>query len=593
MKARKIALALGMSLMLTSLPAGMVFAQEEAQVQPEEGTAAYYYQQGDTLKNQDQDYEAALQAFVQGAACEETEESREAIGNCLVQIGECCVRLQHGPEGETGSALAEYVLECWERAGSLGASTGYFDIALAYIGLDIPGAGDGSILGLPTGFEAQETGVEYLYKALDLNNGKAQRYIGMCYWNGYGVEQSYEKAYELFSTTKGADLYIAYMKLYGFGGVEENLEEALELLTAKAESLSGGNRSEARTSREVLAELFYTGSVSMTLYDGTVVTAEIEETDPEKALTYIGYNKDEFGLSEEDVEAILAGYEQKIAGQSSEAETEESAETAESTSVADTLATYDLTVEDVAFVANILKQYNEGNSNLGLTEEDYYDTELKLAKLGADMGSGELALWVGEIYQGGHVEGLSEAEAVETAIEWWNRAAELGQSRGWTNIGLLYEHSSIPGGGQNFGDIEYDQDKAVEYLTRADAAGDTKAPRYLGFLYEAAEDYENALTYFLKACDLGDITAFYYTGLYYLVGRGTEADYEKALEYLSKAASSEKVVPGVADAQFSLGSMYENGLGVDADPEKAAEWYQAAADNGNENAVAALERLAQ
>lgn len=265
-------------------------------------------------------------------------------------------------------------------------------------------------------------------------------------------------------------------------------------------------------------------------------------------------------------------------------------EAAEASELEAVLAEYDLTSDDLAFVANILKQYNEGQTNLGLVE-DYYDLELKLAKMGAELGNGELALWVGEIYQGGRVEGLSEEESVEEAVRWWEKAAQLGVARGFTNIGLLYEHSSVPGGGENFGAIEVDMDKAASYLIQADELGDMKAPRYLGFLYEATGDYESALAYFLKAADSGDISAQYYAGEYYLEGKGTEADYEKAFSYLNAAASSEKVVPGVANAQFSMGQIYENGYGVDVDLETAKQWYQTAAENGSEDAQAALEGL--
>jgi TPR repeat protein len=258
----------------------------------------------------------------------------------------------------------------------------------------------------------------------------------------------------------------------------------------------------------------------------------------------------------------------------------------------DVMEEYGITSEDVQFVANIFKQINEGNDP-GLTDDDYYEIEMKLAELGADMGNGELALWVGEIYQGGHVEGLSESESIEKAIEWWERAVELGQPRGWTNIGLLYAHRTVPGGGSNFGDIELDSDTAIEYLTKADEAGDTKAPRYLGFTYEEVEDYENALACYLKAAGLGDTTAKYYAGKYYYEGLGTEVDYDAALEYLTDAGSSQKNVPGVSSAQYLLGVMYENGDGVDADLDTAKEWYQAAADFGSEEATAALERLAE
>lgn len=255
------------------------------------------------------------------------------------------------------------------------------------------------------------------------------------------------------------------------------------------------------------------------------------------------------------------------------------------------LADYDLTDSDIEFLANILKQHNEGNSDLGLNDEDYYKTELKLAQLGADMGNGELALWVGEIYQGGHVDGLNEVESVRKAFEWWEKAAELGNPRGWTDIGLVYQHSTVPGGGAAYGDIEENPEKAVEYIKKADEAGDMKAPRYLGLLYEKEKNYEKALEYFEKSAQSGDLTSTYYSGKYYLEGIGTETDYAKALEYLTSAAESEKVVPGVADSRYKLASMYEEGLGVEADKEKAEYWYRSAAEEGNEDAAEALKRL--
>ena len=264
-------------------------------------------------------------------------------------------------------------------------------------------------------------------------------------------------------------------------------------------------------------------------------------------------------------------------------------------SVKAVMGSYDITSEDVEFIANIFKQINEGNDP-GLADgEDYYKQELELAKLGAALGNGELALWVGEIYQGGHVAGISEDEAIETAIKWWNKATELGQPRGLTDIGLLYAHKSVPGGGENFGSIEQDDTVALDYFTQACEAGDTKAPRYLAQFYEAGRgsevNYEKALEYYLIAADLNDITALGSVGAYYLEGKGCEADYEKALEYLTKAATSEKVVPGVADARYNLGKMYEEGLGVEKDIDQAIEWYTSAAQEGSEEAKEALENL--
>ena len=69
-------------------------------------------------------------------------------------------------------------------------------------------------------------------------------------------------------------------------------------------------------------------------------------------------------------------------------------------------------------------------------------------------------------------------------------------------------------------------------------------------------------------------------------GKGEEQDYNKALELFKKATECD-----CARANYHIGRFYENGLGVDADIETAKEWYQKAADNGDEDAKAALSRL--
>ncbi len=282
---------------------------DESEVQK---TAADYYKAGDTLKNTDGDYAGALEQFVLGAAVTETEENKADIANCLVQIGECCVYLEKGPNGETGTALRDYVFSCWNRAGELGNGTGYFDLALAYIGFEIPGAGMGECLGLENTAEEQKLGVTYLEKAEELKNGKAHRYIGMCYDAGRGVEQSYEMAYKYFSETSGADLYIAKYKLFGIAGLDQDVEGAVEILQKKAESMKGGNRGETATARLVLAELYYTGSYSEILYDKTIATVTVDTLNVETALEYLDYHRDEYSLNDAVINAIIAGFNVKM-----------------------------------------------------------------------------------------------------------------------------------------------------------------------------------------------------------------------------------------------------------------------------------------
>ena len=74
----------------------------------------------------------------------------------------------------------------------------------------------------------------------------------------------------------------------------------------------------------------------------------------------------------------------------------------------------------------------------------------------------------------------------------------------------------------------------------------------------------------------------------YSAGLGVSQDYAKAKEWYEKAAAQGEVF-----AQYNLGEMYELGKGVAQDYAKAREWYEKAAAQGFEDAVAALERLAE
>ncbi len=263
--------------------------------------------------------------------------------------------------------------------------------------------------------------------------------------------------------------------------------------------------------------------------------------------------------------------------------------------IPDVLRANEITADDLEFVANVFKQVNEGNDP-GLTGGNWYDIELKFARAAAMLGADDAALWVGEIYQAGQVEGVEEGEAVQTAIEWWQTAIENGQPRGWVNIGLLYAHGSVPGGGKLHGDIELDYEKALEYYLKAFELGDTKAPRYIALMYHngqgAEQNYAEAVKYFEAATEAGDSTAFWYLADYYANGWGVEQDYAKAAElYLVVASGTKTSPPGVKQSRYALGQLYEEGLGVEQDMEQAIYWYKEAAEAGYEDAIAALKRL--
>ena len=97
---------------------------------------------------------------------------------------------------------------------------------------------------------------------------------------------------------------------------------------------------------------------------------------------------------------------------------------------------------------------------------------------------------------------------------------------------------------------------------------------------------EIAIQYFRHAATLGHVLAQCWLGWYYLEGRGTAKDYEKALSWFNKS------VENGSSAPFPyLGHMYEKGYGVKQDFVQAKKWYEKGAAAGNKDCKDALERL--
>ena len=98
---------------------------------------------------------------------------------------------------------------------------------------------------------------------------------------------------------------------------------------------------------------------------------------------------------------------------------------------------------------------------------DAYEREYRVALAASAFGNADAMLYLGEMYQGSYIEAArSSADPVQDAVSWWNKAAESGVARGYMNIGLLYMHETVPGGGDSFGSIPYDPVTAAEYYEK-------------------------------------------------------------------------------------------------------------------------------
>ena len=109
--------------------------------------------------------------------------------------------------------------------------------------------------------------------------------------------------------------------------------------------------------------------------------------------------------------------------------------------------------------------------------------------------------------------------------------------------------------------------------------GNAKAQNYIGVCYYNGDgmpqDYEKAVEWFTKAAKQNDAAGQYNLGYCYYKGKGLSRDYDKAFYLYSKAANQ-----GYADAQFRLGRCYFYGTGVLEDQTKAFYWYSKAAEQG-------------
>ena len=110
-------------------------------------------------------------------------------------------------------------------------------------------------------------------------------------------------------------------------------------------------------------------------------------------------------------------------------------------------------------------------------------------------------------------------------------------------------------------------------------ANDPAALRQIGATCYEEGDYDEAIKYFTKAADLGDVEAYYQLGLMYWKGEGVDEDEEKAVYHYEKAA-----VGGHPTARNNLG-WYEEGNG---NIERAVKHYIIAANLGYEGSMKTL-----
>lgn len=94
------------------------------------------------------------------------------------------------------------------------------------------------------------------------------------------------------------------------------------------------------------------------------------------------------------------------------------------------------------------------------------------------------------------------------------------------------------------------------------------------------EDRMEALRWYEKSAEHGNMDAMYQISLMYRDGRGPARDSDKHVEWMIKAAEN-----GNTSAQLFLGNMYRDGIMIENNESEAFCWYKMAAENNNLDAI--------
>ena len=136
--------------------------------------------------------------------------------------------------------------------------------------------------------------------------------------------------------------------------------------------------------------------------------------------------------------------------------------------------------------------------------------------------------------------------------------------------------ASLPDGSPEQDEIRnHAKDNILELANEGDACAQNNLGAMYYYGHGVEQSYEKALEWLQKAAEQGFARAQYSLGCMYDKGTGVEQSDEKTAEWVLKAAEQ-----GLARAQYSLGCMYAKGAGVEQSDEKAVKWYQKAAKQG-------------
>ena len=209
---------------------------------------------------------------------------------------------------------------------------------------------------------------------------------------------------------------------------------------------------------------------------------------------------------------------------------------------------------------------------LGYTYEyqHQYKKAFDIYMQGVNNNDVDCIVYVAYCYEVGHW--VKEDE--QKAIEYYTKASDLGSARASRSLGDIYGYDlTTP-----------DFDKALKFYERAFYLGDLEIAKKIGFIYLNEEKYFNvkkAVEWYEKGLSLGESTLNFDMAYLYLNDRFIPHDYEKGLFYLANGVKFND-----PHCLYLQARIYEMGLyGVSADNAKYIHFVKRAAKLGQDDAL--------
>ncbi len=161
-------------------------------------------------------------------------------------------------------------------------------------------------------------------------------------------------------------------------------------------------------------------------------------------------------------------------------------------------------------------------------------------------------------------------------IESLRQTAEAGNADSQYSLGTIYYYGE---------GVKKDVAEAIKWFRKAADQGDVLAQYSLGMCYHDGikKDLVESAKWYRKAADQGNVFAQYYLGLCYYRGDGVEKDLVESAKWYRKAADQGNVF-----AQYNLGACYIYGDGVEKNAVEAVKWFRKAAEQGLDEAQYSL-----